>query len=365
LPAEILDMEIPDLIKQRLGGEEIESAVNLGDEDLICFTPTRTLLYRAESILSDESVSVYDHDIERLDISKGRRKTAFELQYLDRTESFKIASGRTEPVLKRLLAGVLHASAVTGDGESVVDVFLFSELTLIITEARLVKHIGAPVWDEDFAEYPFSNVTGLEFEDGSVATQLVLSVDGRPQRIKAPSDQARVVRETLEKALFAYHDVDSLDQLNNAVGVDDEPDTDDRSDLSLDDTITPLVSDDPDDASDQNQSSAEDVLEATGTETAKSTDDSNDQASTAETGDDEWESVSLTDEPTADSSERTRASDERREPVSAEPAIDPEEFEAMQTQISKLTRAVGQQNELLKKQHDTIERLIEELRRRE
>ncbi|WP_436934807.1 DUF7115 domain-containing protein [Halovenus marina] len=348
-------MEIPDLIKQRLGGEEIESAVNLGDEDLICFTPTRTLLYRAEGILSDESVSVYDHDIERLNVSEGRRKTTFELQYLDSTESFKIASGRAEPVLKRLLAGVLHTSDVTDDGESVVDVFRFSELTLVITEARLIKHIGASVWDEDFAEYPFESVTGLEFEDGSVATQLVLSVDGRPQRIKAPSDQARVVRDTLEKALFAYHDVESLDQLNSAVGVDDEPETDDSSDLSLDDTITPLVSDDPDDSAEHDDPAESDtLLDTSGDESADNEDDESDQFSVTETD-------------TAAESEvgSQRETDSQSETASAESPIDPAEFEEMQTQLSKLTRAVGQQNELLKQQHETIERLIEELRRRE
>ena len=43
-------MEIPNLVRQSLGGEEIEAGVNLGDEDLICLTPTRTLLYRAEGL---------------------------------------------------------------------------------------------------------------------------------------------------------------------------------------------------------------------------------------------------------------------------------------------------------------------------
>jgi hypothetical protein len=305
--------------------------------------------------LSDESVSGYDHDIERLNVSEGRRKTAFELQYLDSTESFKIASGRAEPVLKRLLAGVLHTSEVTGDGESVVDVFRFSELTLVITEARLIKHIGASVWDEDFAEYPFENVTGLEFEDGSVETQLVLSVDGRPQRIKAPSDQARVVRDTLEKALFAYHDVESLDQLNSAVGVDDGPERDDSSDLSLDDTITPLVSDDPEDSAEQDDPAESDSL--LGTSDDESTDDE----------DDEGDQFSVTETDTAAESDvgSEPETDSQSETASAESPIDPAEFEEMQTQLSKLTRAVGQQNELLKKQHETIERLIEELRRRE
>ena len=76
-------------------------------------------------------------------------------------------------------------------------------------EARVI--IGAAVIDEDFEVFPFADVTGLEFETGSVATQIVLAVDGRPQRIKAPNDEAPLLRRTLEEVLFAFHDVESVE----------------------------------------------------------------------------------------------------------------------------------------------------------
>lgn len=381
-------MEIPELIKQRLGGEEVEAAVNLGDEDLACFTASRTLIYRAEGLISDESVNVYDHDIERLDISEGRRKATFTLAYIDRTEEFSVARDRTDPVLKRLLAGVLHASDVTGDGESVVDVFRFSELTLVVTDSRLVKHIGASVWDEDYTEYPFTDVTGLDFEDSSVATQVVLSVEGRPQRIKAPTDDGRLVRQALERALFAFYDVDSLDQLNAAIGTEEPDENQQRDPLSLDDTISPLVDDETDDPVEGLLESDVDDGQHLGDETAdeqsmtgdSSASTAQNERSTIDEGEGSDDNTTSVDAGTTESrdempewpgerDEHPEMSSERppaeAEQPSQEPAVDPETIEEMEEQLEMLTQAVGRQNKLLKKQQQTIEQLIEELRKQQ
>jgi len=32
-------MDVPDLVRQSLGDEEIQAGVSLGDDDAICFTP--------------------------------------------------------------------------------------------------------------------------------------------------------------------------------------------------------------------------------------------------------------------------------------------------------------------------------------
>ena len=331
-------MEIPDRIAQQLEGETIQSAVNLGDEDLICFTPTRTILYNGEGLLSDESTEIFTHDVERLNISEGRRKTKFTLEYVDAVESFSVSKKRGKQVLQRLLTGILGVQDVIGEEETVAGVFLFSELTLVITEQRLVKHVGSYVWDPDFEEYPFSDVTGLEFEEGSVATSAVISVGGRPERIKAPSDQAKKLRRTLTKALFAYHEVSSLEELNDAVRDESETATpDDDIGLGLDDSISPLVSDDNDGSQ-------------TNSEPAAETEES--------VSDDGPRLVSS-------SSETERVGDEGNGPEVADgqSGIDPEEFEAMQEQIATLTEAVDRQNKQLESQRETIETLIEELRK--
>jgi predicted transcriptional regulator len=329
-------MELPDLITQRLGEETIESAVSLGDEDLVCFTPTRCLLYRGEGLIGDESIDVYDSDIERLSRSEGRRKTSFALEYVDGSESFSVARDRGDPVLQRLLQSVIRAAGVIDPEESVTDAYRFSELTVIITDARLIKHVGAYVWDDEYEEYLFEEVTGLDFEEGSVATGVVLSVAGRPQRFKAPSDEAKLLRRSLTEALFEYYDVDSLPELNGALAENDDNADEDEGEgetvsatIELDDSISPLVGDE-----EEEEATVEtDAVRGIGESRDAAADETADDAGTAD--------------------------------AAAGSAVDPEEIEAMQTRLSNLTTAVKRQNELLKEQHETIHTLIEELQRRE
>lgn len=362
-------MEIPDRLAQAVDGETIQSAVNLGDEDLVCFTPTRTLLYSSEGLLSDESVEVFDHDIERLDISEGRRKTKFSLEYVDAVEEFSVSRKRGEQVLKRLIAGILDTAGVLEDEESVVGVFLFSELTLIITDSRLVKHVGSSVWDSDFEVYPFSEVTRLDFEEGKLATQIVISIAGRPQRIKAPSDEAKKLEQTLTAALFAYHDVQSLEELNEAVATEAESTADAPSDeassgFEFGDDITPLVTDD--EAEDSNESGGRDELIGTDAE--------NTDARTSLSAGDGPTMVADSDEVDSEtSSENEPAADAAGSPKRTSDSIDrvtSADIEEMNAQLETLTAAVESnrqeivaQRELIETQQQTIEKLIEELRR--
>jgi hypothetical protein len=208
-------MDVPGIVQGELDGEEVAASVPLGSEDALFVTPTRTLVYRSESLLSDESVESYPHDAERVTVKEGRRKTRITLTYsIDGERDFAVPSGSADDVLHPVLAGVLNGAGVTDPGETVVQTFRFSELTLVVTSDRLLKHVGSAVWDADHEQYHFEDVTGLEFEEGSVATQIVIAVDGRPQRIKTPNEHIAVVRERLTQALFAYYGVDSLAELN-------------------------------------------------------------------------------------------------------------------------------------------------------
>ena len=402
-------MEIPSLVRNRLGDEDIETAVSLGDEDVVCFTQSRTLLYRGEGLLSDEGVEVFSHDVETLEVSEGRRKTKFVLGYVDGTDSFTVPGKRREAVLERLLDGVLTTAGVIEPTESIAGVFRFSELSLVVTEARLVKHVGTPVWDEDFEVYPFADVTGLSFEEGSVATQVVLAVGGRPERIKAPNDEARMVRETLQEALFAYHDVDSLEALNAAVG-EDEDDEADRSggdDIGFSDGISPLVGEGSDAGLDAGAGrdadaggGSESAADAGGRSSAGRNTAGGPDAGTTQSGDEERTTAAAEPGQTPAESDRPSGSDddptdatvtptpdsqaESATGTNAEPGagtategtVDREEFEELKAQVDRLTQAVKRQNEILEgyqetvdrqrqavqKQGETVEQLIEELR---
>jgi hypothetical protein len=387
-------MSVPGIVHSTLDGEEIAARVSLGSDDELFITPTRTIVYRADGLLSDESAKEYPHDADRLTISEGRRKTKFSLEYaLDGERSFTVPSGKTDDVLHPVLAGVLNGNGITDAGETVVKTYRFSELTLIITSDRLVKHIGGAVWDGDYEEYHFGDVTSLAFEDGSVATQIVMTADGRPQRIKAPNEEANDLRERLQRALFDFHDVDSLEELNEAVGVDDEETTSSEGSVDFGGGVDPLDADppEPDDhevideeIADAERSGSPDPLADAGADDVASgeaapTDsleresqqsqsvpsgestpedptgdlDGDSKPPTAETGS-IFEDAAEAETSAAEAA--IEAATTETEPATT--ATDPELLERIET----LEAAVERQTEVIEQQQQTIEQLIAELR---
>jgi hypothetical protein len=338
-------MEIPNLVRQSLGGEEIEAGVKLGDEDLICLTPTRTLLYRAEGLLSDEKVEEYPHEIERLDVKEGRRKTKFVVEYVDGTRSFSVPSNRDTQALELFMTGVLRGADVTDPDESVVGAFRFSELALVVTEGRVVKHIGSSVWSADYEVYDFADLTGLRFERASVATEVILEIGGRPQRIKTPNERARKVQQVVENAVFEYYGVDSLDALNDRIADDDT--AGDASgtgstsdDLGLGGGIDPLVADDEDEAGDGGSADAAPEPTTTASDSSRSS--------------------SRSGEATGADSRRSTTATRTADAVPG--SVDSAEVDAMREQLDELTAAVRAQGEQLERQQQLIEQLISELR---
>lgn len=226
-------MARPELVESRLGDEEVVATVDLSGEDTLVVTPTRSLLYRSEGLISDESVEEYPHEARRLTLNPGRRKVKLRFEYpIQDARTMSIPSPRLDGVLHYVLAGVLNARGVTEEGESVRRLFRFNEMTLVITDRRLVTHVGAAVWDEDFDQYPYDDLTGLEFEEGSVATQVVLYMGGRSQRIKAPHDRAEELKQELTRALVGHFDVKDLAELDEVLRPDDEDEADSDDDAT-------------------------------------------------------------------------------------------------------------------------------------
>jgi len=59
-------MSLPELLESALDGEPSVSQVQLGGEDVLVVTPNRTVVYRADGLLSDESIESYPHAAEQL-----------------------------------------------------------------------------------------------------------------------------------------------------------------------------------------------------------------------------------------------------------------------------------------------------------
>ncbi|MFC6765404.1 DUF7115 domain-containing protein [Natrinema soli] len=380
-------MSVPGIVNSTLGGEEIAARVSLGSDDELFITPTRTIVYRADGLLSDESADEYPHDADRLTLSEGRRKTKFTLEYaLDGERTFSIPSSVTDDVLHPVLAGVLNGNGITDPGETVVKTYRFSELTLIITSDRLVKHIGGAVWDGDYEEYHFGDVTQLAFEDGSVATQIVLTVDGRPQRIKAPNEEANDLRERLQRALFDYHDVGSLEELNEAVGEDDEANTSRGGSVDFGGGVEPLDADPPE--PDDHDATVEAARDAAGSgNTDPLAGGETDDVATGESGrrangSDGGQATSTQEAPpnrdrdgpvgTTETDSRFETGDDTDASASAADLAEhadadiPESTAGTDTELLErldaLEGAVERQSEIIEKQGETIEQLIAELR---
>ncbi len=304
-------MTVPEVVRERLQDEEPRARVGLGGEDELLVLSDRTLIYRAEGLLSGESVEEYPHDVEQLTISEGRRKSTIRLDHgIDGESEFTIPSSHVDDALPPVLGGVLAAAGITDPGETVEAVYRLGELTLVITAARVVKHIGAAVWDQEYEEYEFADVTDLDVEAGEVSSQIIVEVDGRPQRIKTPSGDAREIRERIQRALFAHHDVDSYAEFKRLVG----PPEDDEA-----------------------QPDSDEPSRTTDSEPA------------VESADQSVGGISVTETPTVDPAAPNPDSSGQPVDVAGE--------------VAALRSAVERQNELLEAHQETIEQLIEELRR--
>ena len=339
-------MELPELVEHRLGSEQPRGVVDLGGEDVAVFTPDRTLVYRGEGLLSDAAVEVYGHDIERLSVSPGRRKTTFVLESVAGTDELSVPDSSAEAVLEQLLGAVLVTAGVIDADETVRGTYLFSDLTVVVTDARLVKHIGETVWDSDYEVFPFERVTGLDFEEGQVATQVVLRVDDRTQRIKAPNDEAPLLRRTLTRALCAFHDVDSLDQLEETLAPEDEPAP--NSSVVLDEDISPLIDTPGESGLPSERGDASDECGgATGDAVGDDTRAARGVGTAGETGTstDIWDDVTDSDAGGATEDVSTPTAD----------------MTALDQRLAELTRAVERQNELLQRQTQHLSELTEQL----
>jgi hypothetical protein len=357
-------MDLPALVDSALGPEEsVATRVPLGGEDALFVTDRRTLVYRAEGLLSDESIEEYGHDAERVTVSEGRRKSSVTLDYgLDGERTLKLPADRLDDALHYVVAGVLDAAGLLNDGEDVTHVFRFSDLSLVITTERVVKHIGAPVWDEDFETYAYDDVTDLTFEDGSVATSVVLRLGDRQERFKAPNEQARAVKEGLTDALLDYHGVESLEELRITRQAEEDPEEADPAEDAFGGGPDPLTADLSEGSGGDGGGAAgpggvSDGQAGTGAPAADADGSSGDvpaaQARSTDAG----------GQATGDAGQPGEGSFQGSGFEPAEGAADGSDVADLAEEVAALREAVDAQAEQLQRQQQTIETLIEELRR--
>ena len=367
-------MSLPEVLDAELDGEPAVAEVPLGGEDLLVVTPSRTLVYRDDGLLSDEAVEAVAHDAERLSLSVGRRKAKLTLDYgLDGSETLSLPASHVDDAIHPILAGVLNAAGVTDPGETVLRTFRFSDLTLVVTSERIVKHIGGALWAEDFESFGYDGITDIDFEEGTHATSIVLTHDGRQERFKTPNDEARAVRETIVGAVCEFHGVDSVDEIESDAETDASSDaeTDTDSDDSLDfgAGLDPL-STDPDELSEPSgtteAASSDDPESMSDESLAASIGEGDDTATESTVGGSGGEpAVAAAAGESAVADGETTATDETAGGFeeSGFESAGPVEDNGVAEQIDVLVERVEQQERKLERQTELLETLIEELRR--
>lgn len=353
-------MDLPEAVQEALNDESVAARVGIGGGDALFVTPSRTLLYRTEGLLSDESVAAYPHGAERIAVETGRRKSTVTLDYgLDGQRTLRLPTDRLEDALHPVLAGVLNDAGVTGSGEAIKETFLFSELTVVVTSERLVRHLGETVWDGEFDECHYDDVVDLRFEEGDVATSVVLRHDDGQERVKVPNDRARAFRECLVDAVLAHHDYESLAAFREA-RTPSEPDGEAVDTVDFGDGPAPLSAD------------PSPVRDVPGIETAGDDDggrapelaDADGDAATGADGESEERPESAATE-----GARGNGTDDAFAAAGFESVGSIDEGE-LAAEVGALRETIEEQNELLRAQGERIEKqgklfrkLVEELRR--
>ena len=324
-------MTVPAIVRERLGETDVTARVPLGGDDELLVTPDRTLIYRAEGLLSGESVEEYSLDAERVSVNEGRRKATITLDHgIDGESQFSVPGDRFDEAIEPILRGVFATAGITEPGEAITDVYRLGELTLVITDARVIKHVGAALWDEEYEEYPFESVTAIDVEEGSVSSQVIVEVDRRPQRIKTPTDDARRIRERVEAGVLDYHDVATYDEFLGAVQAELEAEG----------------------------AGAQDVDAEAATTEADAEPEQEEPADPAESQEEAEE------EPSEAPAENGGGSSGMifGEGVGTEPIERSEDGEGLADELASLRAAVERQNDLLRRHQQAIERLTRELK---
>ncbi|MFP4590618.1 MAG: hypothetical protein ACLFMX_05625 [Halobacteriales archaeon] len=207
-------MSLPGPLEAVLGDEAPLHRVDLGDEDLLVTTPTRALRYRDASFLRDADVDVHPTAVDRLEVDAGRRRSHIRLVGGPRgTTEFAVPAASTDAAIDAVLASVLVAAGVVEPPERVEHTVRFDELTVALTDRRLLKHVGDAVWAGDFESIAFDDVRGVRLEEGRVAGHVVLVLADAAERIKVPMRALESVRDALAETLGAHHGVDSLEAM--------------------------------------------------------------------------------------------------------------------------------------------------------
>ena len=372
-------MDVPGIVRDRVADESRLTSVSIGNDDRVYVTPSQTLIYHSAGLFRSESVEEFPHDAARFDVSAGRREASFAFEYDDGVEGFSIPRDRIETVLPPVIAGVLRTTGLIDADESIVESYRFGERTLVVTGRRVLTSVGEAVWDREYESYPYEDVTDVGFEAGT----LLVTVGGQQRRLDLSGEGDREAYRTVEDALCAFHDADTVEAIGsrNTDQFRPHPSTDDgaaadRTATGRDTTAQqPPNRDAPDHArtdspatgvretdADTNaaRSSSRAATRPTGDD-ARAT-DTTQAADDALPGDADGGSPNVLSKPGDAAAEPAAGIDDATgdRPPEAAPSDDADAA-AIVDELAGLRKAVDRQTDLIERQQATLERLADEL----
>ena len=333
---------LPDLLSEAVGDSAVIDTVDIGGGDAVVVTTRATYLYRSEGLLRDESVETFDHEIERLSVRTKRRKRSITLGTIDGESEFTVPADGADGIVEAMARGVLVTNGVVEPEEEITELFRFSELTVVVTDRRLFEHVGGAVWDGDFEAVEYADLTGLDFERGSVATQVVLETADRRRRVKVPNEHAGTVRRAIEEAVFGFHGVGSIEAFRDEVATPEE----DAAPSTPDPTFAVTGGDTGSEGTTAEPEAGDSGAFASSEESARDDGDRSDGSASERMA------------PSADNIAETARSRGDRSETAGKADTDP-----LAERVERLSERVDRQTELIESQQELLEQLVDELRR--
>lgn len=223
-------MSLPGGVSMLVDEDELINRIELDDRRTLFVTPSRAIAYRERSMLTEESVESYPTDLERLTLEEGKRQVTVTFEYPDEADrTLDLPKSSMAAALKALLASVIRATDVLEADEDIEELYRFNELTVVLTDRRLIKHVGHALWGETHEAIDYEIIRDLHTEEGQVSTGVIIETTGATERFKLPKDSADRFIAQIEDAVCAYHDVAALGVLRgnpDAGKPEPEPDLD-------------------------------------------------------------------------------------------------------------------------------------------
>ncbi len=242
----LMTMSLPGGVSVLVDEDELIDRVVLDDHRSLFVTPSKAITHRERSLLTEESVESYPTDVDRLSLEEGKRQVTVTFEYHDgSTRELQLPMRTMAAALKALLASVIRATDVIVEGEAIVELYRFNELTVIVTDKRLLKHVGQALWADSYDAIDFDIIRNIMTETGQVSTGVNIETTDGGERLKIPHETADRFVSRLEEAVLSYHDVVDLGVLRGdpeAGKPAPEPDLDRLRPLQVND---PYEADDP------------------------------------------------------------------------------------------------------------------------